>query len=124
VGTAGGALQHHRGSKARLLGISAARRVEGGLEAAPTFREQGIEAEYYAWRGFIGAKGLTPAQTAFWDQAFAQVIKAPDWKSDLEKNAWGEDFSGAAETRKRLDAENEMLTERLIELGLVTRAAR
>jgi putative tricarboxylic transport membrane protein len=124
VGTAGGALQHHRGSKARLLGVSAPQRQAGGLETAPTFREQGIEAVYYAWRGFVGPKGLTPAQTAFWDQAFAQVIKAPEWKSDLEKNAWGEDYSGAAETRKRLDAEHDLLTERLVELGLVTRAPR
>ena len=124
VGTAGGALQHSRGSKARVLGLSAPRRQEGGLETAPTFSEQGIAVEYYAWRGFVGAKGLTPAQTAFWDQAFAGIIKAEEWKRDLVMNAWAEDYSGAAETRRRLDAENDLLTERLIELGLVTRPAK
>ncbi len=121
VGTAGGALPHVRSGKVRALGISAAQRQEGGLDVVPTFREQGIDAEYYAWRGFVGPKGLTAAQTAFWDQAFARVIKAEEWKKDLTDNAWAEDFTGAAETRKRLDAEYEQLTERLIELGLVTR---
>ena len=67
---------------------------------------------------------MTPAQTAFWDQAFAGIIKAEEWKKDLVTNAWAEDYTGAAETRRRLDAENELLTERLIELGLVTRPGR
>ena len=124
VGTAGGALQHQRASKARVLGVSAARRQEGGLETAPTFQEQGIDAEYYAWRGFVGAKGLTAAQTAFWDQAFAGIIRNEEWKKDLVVNAWAEDFTGAAETRRRLDVEYQQLTERLTELGLVTRPAR
>jgi len=124
IGTSGGGLQHQRAGKARVLGVSSARRQEGGLEAAPTFREQGIDAEYYAWRGFVGPRGLTTAQTAFWDQAFAGVIKSEEWRKDLLLNAWAEDFTGAAETRKRLDAEYEQLTERLIELGLVTRPGR
>lgn len=124
VGTSGGALQHQRTGKARVLGVSAARRMEGGLETAPTFREQGIEAEYFAWRGFVAPKGLTAAQTAFWDQAFASIIKTDEWKKDLVVNAWAEDFTGAVETRKRLDSEHELLTERLIELGLVTRPGR
>jgi putative tricarboxylic transport membrane protein len=124
VGTAGGALQHHRGSNARILGVSAPRRQGGGLEAAPTFREQGIDAEYYAWRGFVAPKGLTAAQTAFWDQAFASIIRTEEWKKDLVVNAWAEDFSGALDTRKRLDAEHELLTGRLVELGLVTRPGR
>ena len=124
VGTSGGGLQHQRSGKARVLGVSAARRMAGGLENAPTFREQGIDAEYFAWRGFVAPGGLTAAQTAFWDQAFARIIKAEEWKKDLELNAWAEDFSGAAETRKRLEAENELLTARLTELGLVTRPAK
>jgi putative tricarboxylic transport membrane protein len=124
VGTSGGALQHQRSGKARPLGISAARRMAGGLENVPTFREQGIEAEYFAWRGFVAPGGLTAAQAAFWDQAFASIIKAEDWKSDLSRNAWVEDFSGAAETRKRLESEYDVLTARLTELGLVTRPLR
>jgi putative tricarboxylic transport membrane protein len=124
VGTTGGALQHQLSGKARVLGVSSTQRVEGGLAAAPTFREQGIDAAYYAWRGFVGPRGLTAAQTAFWDQAFASVIKTDEWKKDLAANAWAEDFTGAAETRKRLDAEYEQLTERLTELGLAARPLR
>ena len=37
-----------------------------------------INAVYFSWRSFMGAKGLTPAQTALWDRAFALMVKAPE----------------------------------------------
>lgn len=124
VGTTGGALQHMRGSKARVLGVSAAQRQESGLENVPTLREQGIDAEYYAWRGFVAPRGLTPAQVAFWDQAFARIIKSDEWKKELADNGWAEGFISAAEIRKRLDSEFGLLTTMLGDLGLVTRGAK
>lgn len=103
----------------RVLGLSASQRQAGVLATVPTFREQGIAAEYYSWRGFAGPKGLTPAQIAFWDQAFAKMVQAEDWKKELEDNAWGAGFSGAAETRKHLDAEYQLLRTMLVDLGVV-----
>ena len=120
----GGALQHMRGSKARILGVSAAQRQEGGLEHAPTLREQGIDAEYYAWRGFTAPRGITPAQIAFWDQAFARISRSDEWKKELADNGWAEGFVGVADIRKRLDGEFTMLTGMLGELGLVARGAK
>lgn len=124
VGTPGTALPHLQSGKFRILGISSAQRQPGRLAEVPTFREQGIDAAYYSWRGFIGPKGLTPAQIAFWDQAFARVIRSEDWKSDLEDNAWVEDYMNSAQTRRHLDAEYEMLARMLIELGVIARPER
>ena len=76
---------------------------------------------FFSWRGFIGPKGLTPAHTAFWDQAFAKAVQSEDWKKDVEMNAWAADFKGAAETRKHLDSEYELIARLLGELGLVKR---
>jgi len=121
VGTPGGALQHMQSGAARALGISSTQREAGKLAGVPTFREQGIDASYYAWRGFVAAGGLTPAQTAFWDQAFARVVRTEEWKRDLDDNGWAEDFKASAETRMHLDAEYEMLTRMLADLGLVTK---
>jgi putative tricarboxylic transport membrane protein len=78
----------------------------------------GIDAVFFSWRGFMGPKGLTPAQVAFWDQAFARLVQADEWKKDLEKNAWAEDFMASAETRKHLDGENELLARMLADLGV------
>ena len=123
VGTPGTALPHLQSGRFRILGISSAQRQTGRLAAVPTFREQGIDAVYYSWRGFIGPRGLTPAQIAFWDQAFAKVIQSEDWQKDLEENAWVEAYMNSAEARKHLDAEYAMLGRMLLDLGVIARQA-
>ena len=87
-------------------------------------REQGIDAEYYAWRGFVAPRGLTPAQIAFWDQAFARITRSDEWRKELADNGWADGFTHAAETRRRLDAEFGLLTTMLGELGLVARGTK
>jgi putative tricarboxylic transport membrane protein len=80
VGTAGSAQQHQQAGTIRILGLSSSQRQTGKLAAVPTLREQGIAAEYFAWRGFAGPKGLGVAQTTFWDQAFAKLVESDEWK--------------------------------------------
>lgn len=119
VGTPGGAIQHTQSGAARALGISSTQRQPGKLAAMPTFREQGIDAEYFAWRGFVAPGKLMPAQVSFWDQAFGRVVRSDEWKQELDENGWAEDFKTSAETRKHLDAEYEMLAKMLADLGMV-----
>ena len=87
----------------------------------PTFRDQGIDAVFYSWRGFLGAKDLTPAQVAFWDGAFTRALQSDEWKQDVAKNAWAEDLRTSAETRKHLDSEQKLIGTMLGELGLLKR---
>jgi putative tricarboxylic transport membrane protein len=110
---------HIQSGKARAIGISAPQRQSGALAGYPTLKEQGMDAVFFSWRGFIGTKGLTVPQLAFWDQAFAKAIQGEEWKQDLAKNAWAEDFMGSAATRKHLDSEHELLSGMLAELGLI-----
>lgn len=121
VGTAGGTLPHLETGRIRVLAISSEQRQAGALAGVPTFREQAIDATYYAWRGFLGAGGLSRSQIGFWDQAFAKVIEDKEWKDVLAANAWAQDFKASAETRKHLDAEYELLARMLADLGIVKR---
>ncbi len=121
VGTPGTALPQLEAGKVRVLGISSAARQPGKLAAVPTFREQGVDAVYYAWRGFLLPRDATPAQVAFWEQSFAKIAQSETWKKDLEDNAWADDLRGAAETRKHLEAEHELLSRMLVELGVIAR---
>lgn len=114
-------LPHIESGRARAIGITGVQRQAGRPAGVPTFREQGIDAVFFSWRGFIGSKGLTPAQIAFWDQAFAKAIQGEDWKKDLERNAWAEDYMSSAETRKHLDHEHEVMTKIMVDLGVVTK---
>ena len=121
VGAPANVLPHLQAGKARAIGIGAPQRQPNALANVPTFREQGIDAVFFSWRGFVGPKDLTPAQTAFWDDAFGKAVQAEEWKKDLEKNAWAEDFMGHAETRKHLDSEHQILTKMLADLGVLSK---
>jgi putative tricarboxylic transport membrane protein len=110
--------------KIRVLGVAAPQRQSGAFAAAPTLREQGVNAVYFSWRGFMGPKGLTAMQMAFWDRAFAQLAKAPEWKQDVERNAWAEDLMNSAQTLRHLESETEILQKLLSELGVMTQGTK
>lgn len=119
VGAPANALPHIASGKARAIGLSAPQRQTGAAAGVPTLREQGIDAMFYSWRGFIGPKDLKPAEIAFWDKAFEAAVQQDDWKKDLAKNAWSEDLKSAAETRKHLDSEYALIKGLLGELGVL-----
>lgn len=117
AGTLGGAMQHAQ-SGVRVLGVSSGERQPGRAAALPTFREQNIDAAYFAFRGFAGPGGLTPSQRAFWDQSFAKIVQSAEWKKTEEEHAWGSGFLASAGTRKHLDVEYELLRKILADLGV------
>jgi putative tricarboxylic transport membrane protein len=120
AGTLGGVLaRSKKGGGIRVLGVSADKRQAGDAAELPTFREQGIDASYAAFRGFQGAPGLTAEQRAFWDRSFSTIVQSEEWKKIELKNAWGSGYLDSAATRKYLDGEYEMLRKTLAELGVI-----
>lgn len=104
--------------RARALAVSAAQRQPGALSELTTFRELGIDAVFFTWRGFMGPKGLKPAEVAYWDGIFAKLAQSDEWRKDTEQQLWNADYLLSAETRKHLDRENEVMKGILTELGL------
>ena len=109
-------LQHE--GRARVLGISSAQRQAGALAELATFKEQGIDAVFFTWRGFMGPRGLKPAEIAYWDATFAKLAQSEEWKKDTEQQFWNPDYLLSAETRKYLERENELTKGVLADLGL------
>ena len=109
----------HVGSgKLRGLGVAAPERLPGVFASAPTWREQGVDVVYGSWRGIFAPKGLTPAQTAFWENALRKIASTPEWKSDLDKNFWTEHFHTGARLRKDIEREHAETRAVLSDLGL------
>ena len=103
--------------RARMLGVSSAQR-DKALADLPTFKEQGIDAEFFTWRGFMGPKGLKPGEIAYWDAVFEKLAQSEEWRKDTEAQFWDANYLLSAETRKHLDRENEVMRGILTELGL------
>jgi putative tricarboxylic transport membrane protein len=100
------------------MGVSAEKRQPGEAVALPTFREQGIDVVYAAYRGIIGPGGLSAAQRAYWDAAFAKVANSDGWKKTQLEHAWDPDYKDSATTRRYLDTEYAALRKILSELGV------
>lgn len=115
---AGNVSGHVAEGRLRVVGISAERRMGGALSAVPTWKEQGVNLVYGGWRAIMGPKGLTPAQIAYWEGVLRKVTETPEWKADLEKNYWSDDFVTSAQFRKDLDKDYADMKAVLVELGL------
>ncbi len=70
------------------------------------------------WRSIMGPRGMTPPQVAFWEKILSQVVATPEWKTDLERNYWSNDFALSAQFRAELKQEYAEMKAVLTELGL------
>lgn len=104
--------------RARILAISAPQRQTGPKAVLPTFRELGHDAVFFTWRGFMGPKGVKPAEVAYWDQVFQKLATSEEWRKETEQQMWVADYTLSAETKKHLDREYEQLKMILTDLGL------
>lgn len=111
-------LPHVQSGAVRLVAIAAPQRLGGVLANVPTWREQGANAVVSNWRGLIGPKGMTDAQTAYWDKALRAMTETDEWKKDLEKNNWSNEYMRSAETRKYVEADYAQLKGFLTDIEL------
>jgi putative tricarboxylic transport membrane protein len=117
--TPGNFLPLYETKKIRLLGIASPRRLGGLLATVPTFKEQGFDVVFDLPRSVMGAKGLTPDQVRYWDNAFGRMVKTNEWRQAVEKNQWEADYMNSADLGKSLKAQYEILKDVLTELGMV-----
>lgn len=108
-----------RNGQVRIIAIAAPQRHAGDLAQVPTWREQGYDSVVSQWRGFVGPRGLTAPQIAYWEDTFRRFLESPEWKKELETNFWVADYRNGAGFRKILDEDNAELTKFLDDLGLV-----
>ncbi|MBX3651523.1 MAG: tripartite tricarboxylate transporter substrate binding protein [Burkholderiales bacterium] len=112
------AVAHVNNGTVRVIGVAAPERLTGTLAGTPTWKEQGADFVYGNWRATFGPRGLTAAQVSFWEDALRKMAQAPEWKDDLEKNYWSDNFAGSAQLAKDLETDYAYLKTVLQDLGL------
>ena len=112
------AVAHVGAGRMRVLAVASPQRLGGVLAAVPTWKEQGVDLEYGSWRAIFGPKGLTPAQVAYWESALRKVTETAEWKADLEKNYWTDDFVTGAQLKKSIEHEYAYTKAVLTDIGL------
>jgi putative tricarboxylic transport membrane protein len=115
---AGNAAPHVASGRMRIVGVAAPKRFGGELASVPTWKEQGVDVVTGGWRAIMGPRGLTPAQVSYWENALLSATKVPEWRTDLEKNFWSDDFVTSAQFRKDLEKDYSDMKAVLVDLGL------
>ena len=115
---AGNVAAHVQSGKLRVVGVSADKRLPGSLANVPTWKEQGVNLVYGGWRSIMGPKNITPQQVAFWEGVLRKAAQSAEWKTELERNYWSDDFVTSAQFRKDLDKDYADMKAVLVELGL------
>ena len=111
-------IAHVSNGRMRVLAVASPQRLYGPLADVPTWKEQGVDFVSGSWRGIVAPKGLTQPQVAFWVGALRKMTEAPEWKVDLEKNYWTDDFSTGEKLNKDLEGEYAATKALLSDLGL------
>ncbi len=115
VGTAIGQV---RSGKVKIISVSAPQRLGGDLAQVPTLREQGYDVSLSNWRAIIGPKGLSAAQTAYWEDVLSRVVASDEWKVVLDQQFWDANFLRSKELAKYMDNEYAQTKTIMTELGL------
>jgi putative tricarboxylic transport membrane protein len=117
MATAINTTQHVENGKLRVLAISAPRRVSGVLANVPTWTELGYKGTWESWRGLIGTKSLTAAQTAYWEDVAKRVTENPQFRKFVESGDLEPKFMGSVEVRKWLAAQYDDMKSIMLSLG-------
>jgi putative tricarboxylic transport membrane protein len=112
------AIPHLQSEKMRVLAIAAPARLEGALAAVPTWKEQGAAIVVANWRPVIGPKGLSPAQVAFWEEAFARLTRSDEWTSDVARSGGVNHYMNSRDLAAYFDAQYAQFRAILGDLGL------
>ena len=120
VSSTSAALPQVQAGNGRMLAVAAPQRGTGSLANVPTMREQGIEATGISnWRIIFGAKGISAAQAAFWEDALAKVVSAPAWKQQLSDNNLESKFTRGRDLPRWLDGEYAATRAVMSDVGLI-----
>ena len=115
---AGNVAGHVASGKLRVVAITAPQRLGGALSQVPTWKEQGMDVVFGAWRAIFAPKGLTQQQIAYWEGVLRKATEAPEWKEDLEKNYWANVFVSGERFGKELEQDYAAMKAVLVDLGL------
>ena len=107
--------------KVRVLASASPTRGVGALAQVPTWREQGVPADFVTYNGLLLPPNMSPAQVAFWEDALRKVSQHAAWQALVEKNGGRPIFRDHAESMKYLFSEQKAINELVQELGLDTK---
>ncbi len=102
----------------RVIGVTSAKRVDA-LPDAPTFKEQGFDAQFVNWRGFFAAPGLPAEKAKAYRDVIAAMYKTKEWEAVRKRNGWVNIHNSGGDFTKFLEQQERTIKALMIELGFL-----
>ncbi|MHC0431196.1 Bug family tripartite tricarboxylate transporter substrate binding protein [Streptomyces sp. O3] len=106
-----------RSGDLRVLAVSSKERSPI-LPEVPSLTESGVDYVFDIWRGVMAPGDLSESQIAYYEKAYAEMVKQDSWKKESEKLGWTDAFLGSEEFGAFLDEQNKEYAEVLANVGL------
>lgn len=100
----------------RALGISSDKRIPG-LDI-PTFKESGVDVEFFNWRGVFAPPGVSADQKKAMIDLVTAMNKSQPWQDELKKRDWTDIFLAGDAFEAFIKTETERVTDTLKKIGL------
>jgi tripartite-type tricarboxylate transporter receptor subunit TctC len=110
------ALPHLNAGKLKVFATWGAERL-ADYPDIPTFREQGIDIEYYIWAGLFAQKGVPAGVLKTLRDAVRQAVQDPDVKKGFEKVRTPIAYQDADEFKAWWDKDAERVTRAVHAIG-------
>jgi putative tricarboxylic transport membrane protein len=115
----GSAQKRLKKGKMRGLAISSPKQLGGDVADIPTWKEQGVDIEFFGLRGLIGPGGLSKDQIAYWDEIIGKVVETKEFKAYAKKSGAVINYNNAANTYALLTSLEKEWSILMKKLGLV-----
>ena len=102
----------------RILGVTAPDRVPAYADA-PTFVEQGIDAQFVNWRGFFAAPGMAQEKVEAYQAMLAAMMETPEWEEVRGRMGLVNIYRPGAEFQSFLEAQEQQIGDLMRELGFL-----
>ena len=100
----------------RALGVSSGERLPG--IDVPTFKEQGVDVEFFNWRGVFAPPEISAEDKARLIALMDAMVASDAWKAELEKRNWLGIYQSGDAFEATIDSEVQRITGILKTLGL------
>jgi putative tricarboxylic transport membrane protein len=107
-----------KAGKVKVLGVSATERLKGDLADVPTFKEEGIDADFTIWRGIFGPKEMSDSAKDFWTKTLKDLDDSKEWQAELERNGWESEFKDGEEFTSFLEEQEKQVEDLLKSLSM------
>lgn len=113
-------LPHLESGKLRAIAVATPQRGGGALASVPTWREQGVPADYVSYSGVFLPPGLNAEQIRYWEDTLRKVAQSKEWITLVERAGGRPIFRGFIESHRYMLSEWQTTKELAATMGMET----